>query len=103
MGLVAAATDRGEVKVWDGWTGREKVWGREKYEEGGERGWVEETGGENGVKGHQRTEEKNQKGKGHGEVGNLVRSLFFTGGGEEGRKGESLLVARGAVVEVWGL
>ncbi|MCJ1382675.1 hypothetical protein MMC17_005788 [Xylographa soralifera] len=103
MGLVTAATDEGEVKVWDGFTGKERVWGREHCEDGEDRDEVEEDGGREGGKSDRKMGEKEGRGNGRGEGENLVRSLLFTGGGEDGGKGESLLVARGAVVEEWGL
>ena len=103
MGLVAAATDEGEVNVWDGWTGTERAWGERDFgEEEGSDG-MEEDGGLEGGKSDWRIGEKVRGGNGPGEVADLVRSLVFTGGGEEGGKGESLLMARGPVVEEWGL
>ena len=103
MGLVAAATDEGEVKVWDGWTGRERLWGREHYEEGQDKDGVGKDDDGGGGNEEMETGRKERKGSGQEEVGALVRSLVFTGVGENGGNGESLLVARRVGVEVWGL
>ncbi|MCJ1432140.1 hypothetical protein MMC27_001496 [Xylographa pallens] len=103
MGLVAAATDEGEVKVWDGWTGTERVWGGGNFGEGEGGDGMEEDGDLEGDRSDRKMREKVRRGKREREVAELVRSLVFTGGGEEGGKRESLLVARGAVVEEWGL
>ncbi|MCJ1284301.1 hypothetical protein MMC26_003632 [Xylographa opegraphella] len=103
MGLVAAATDEGEVKIWDGWTGKERAWGRERYEEGDDMDRLQEGNGWEGNERSPRTGAKEPGRNGIGEVGDLARSLVFVGGGEGKRKGERLLVARRAVVEEWGL
>ncbi|MCJ1315808.1 hypothetical protein MMC15_001128 [Xylographa vitiligo] len=103
MGLVAAATDEGEVKVWDGWTGRERLWGREHYEEGQDKDGVGKDDDGGGGNEEMETGRKERKGSGQEEVGALVRSLVFTGVGENGGNGESLLVARRVGVEEWGL
>ncbi|MCJ1387260.1 hypothetical protein MMC18_000100 [Xylographa bjoerkii] len=103
LGLVAAATDEGDVKIWDGWTGKERVWGKGRYDEEEDRGAQQ---GESG-RGDGRWRRRGEPRRGNGKVegGELVRSLVFAGGGGWGGRGrgDSLLVARGGVVEEWGL
>ena len=105
---MAAATDGGKVKVWDGWTGRERVWGRGCYEEEdqkereGDQDGEPQEGDEKGGQGGRRNKKNEPKASANEEGKDLVRSLQFTGGGHGESRGEALLMARGDVVEEWG-